>query len=344
MEQVKLLSMTAVLTVLIWAGADSLVNQAVTVQVSFEVIPLASTDMLIEIDPAARSQPYEVQLAGPRRIVESVQARDEPLVVRLREADQASGPLSISLDKGKIKRAMADQWREFRKLAVLSIDPSTLPVTIDHIVSREVDITLRRLTLAYDDEPQLKRTATTVRMRESRFNELFQPGQRPQIDITADVERLLRSKSPGRSTTILVNLDGTPFGPDADFTPDTVEVTATVKADRDTAEIPTVPIKPVVSFGNLGKALKAVARDGTELTLVTQTIRVTGPTDSVAALIRGDTRAYGFVQLKEADLAELDVLRSWTPEFQLPPGIELAAQPDPIEFKLTLVAPDGKGG
>jgi hypothetical protein len=344
MEQVKLLSMAAILTVLIWAGADSLVNQVVSVQVSFEVVPLDNTDMLVEITPEGRSQLYELQLAGPRRIVESVQSRDEPMVVRLKVADRPGGSWPISLDKGMVKRAMSEQSGEFGKLAVLSIQPPTLPINVDYMVSRDVDITLRRLTLAYDDEPQLKRTVTTARMRESKFSELAQPGQSPQIDIASDVERLLRGKTPGESATIFVTFDSTPFGPDAEFTPDTVEVTATVKADRDEAEIATVPIKPVVSFGNLGKALHAVAQDGTELTLVTQTIRVSGPTDDVAALLRGDTRAYGFIQLKEADLAQLDVLRAWTPEFHLPPGLKLAAQPNPIEFKLTSVAEDGKGG
>lgn len=337
MEQVKLLSMTAVLTVLIWAGADSLVNEAISVRVSFEPVPVADPNVLIEVDPVAKSQPFEVQLAGPRRIVEDVQDRSTPLVVRLQIGDLPSGASAISLDKDMVERAISEQWHEFRKLTILSIQPSTLPVIVDRMVTKDVEITLRRLALAYDDEPQLKRTVTTVRMRESRYNELAPSGQRPQIDIAADVERLLRSKSPGRSATILVTLDSSPFGSDARFTPDTIEVTATVKADRDTAEIPTVPIKPVVSFANLGKAYRAISRDGTPLSLVTHTIRVTGSTDDVAALLHGETRAYGFIQLKEADLAELGVFKAWTPEFHLPPNIELAEQPDSIEFKLIFV-------
>ena len=39
MEQVKLLSMTTMLTVLIWAGADSLVNETAMIRVSIDLMP-----------------------------------------------------------------------------------------------------------------------------------------------------------------------------------------------------------------------------------------------------------------------------------------------------------------
>ncbi|MHC4696159.1 MAG: YbbR-like domain-containing protein [Planctomycetota bacterium] len=343
MEQVKLLSMTAVLTGLIWAAADSLVNEAVTARFSFELVPAGDTNMLVEIDSAAKSQIFEVQLAGSRRIVDKIQARDEPLTVRLPIGDLPVGPSNFPLDKDQVERAMAGQWREFRRLTILWIRPSSIPVVIDRMVTKEVDIVVRRLMLAYEVEPQLKRAVTTARLRQSVYNQQDSAGQRPQIDIASDVERLLRSRPPGRAATIQVTLDSSKFGPDARLVPDAVEVSATVKADRRTAEVPTVPIKPAVSFANLGKSYRAVAQDGTPLTLVTRTIQVSGPTDEVAALLRGDTRAYAVIQLKEADLADLGVFKLWTPEFHLPPNVELAEQPDPIEFQLISVSEDQSG-
>ena len=62
MEQVKLLSMTVLLTVLIWAAADSLVNEVVSIRVSFEVEPVADPDMLVEFDPATMTRWVEVQV------------------------------------------------------------------------------------------------------------------------------------------------------------------------------------------------------------------------------------------------------------------------------------------
>lgn len=342
MEQVKLLSMTVGVTVLIWAAADSLVNEAVTARFSFEVMPAGDTTMLVEIDSSARSQVFDVQLVGSRRIVDKIQARDEPLTVRLPVGDLPGGPSNFPLDKDQVKRAMAQQWREFRKLTILSIHPPFLPVVVDRMVTKDVDIVLGRLMLAYDAEPQLKRTVTEATMRESVYNQQSPSGQRPQIDIAPDVERLLRNRPPGDMATIRVTLDSGRFGPDAQLKPDTVDVTATVKADRRTAEISAVPIKVAVSFVSLGKAYQAVDRDGAALTLVTQPIKVTGPTEDVAALLRGDTRAYAVIQVKEADLADLGVFKLWVPEFHLPPRVELAEQPDSIEFKLIFVSDGGR--
>ncbi|MBI4719266.1 MAG: hypothetical protein HY763_15825 [Planctomycetes bacterium] len=344
MEQLKLLAMTVVLTLLIWAGADTLVNETASVRVSFEVMPLAESDLLMDLTPAAKSQLFELRVVGPRRVVEEFQAR-EPLTVRLRLGHEGDiGPTTIALEKNMVKGAIAEQWGDFRKLSVLSVAPSSLPVVVDRLISADVDLALKSLTLAYDDAPQLKRSVTTVRLRESRYNEMMRGGVPPQIDLSAEVERLLRGKPTGQTTTVSVAIDPRAFGPEAAANPSSVEVTAAVKSQRMTAEIPTVPIKTVLSFANLAQPVYAVARDGTRLTLVTQTIRVTGPTDEVAKLVRGETRAFGFIQLKEADLQEVGAYRAWTPEFQLPQNIELVEEPQPIEFKLTMSpATDGNG-
>jgi hypothetical protein len=232
---------------------------------------------------------------------------------------------------------MAEQWNEFRKLTIVSVQPDTLPVIVDHWITKDVDVVMKRLTLAYDLEPQLQRTPVTARLRESRLNEL-PPGQTLNIDVAADVERLLKEQPAGKRVTIPVTLDSRPFGPDAELTPGTIEVTATVKAQRTTAQVPTVPILFAVSFPNLEKPYRAVTRDGAPLSLVTQTITVTGPTDEVTRLLRGATRAYGIIRLKEDDLDQIDVLKLITPEYHLPRGIELAEEPPSIEFKLTNTA------
>ncbi|UCE61888.1 MAG: hypothetical protein JSU63_09155, partial [Phycisphaerales bacterium] len=94
---------------------------------------------------------------------EVVQARDEPYVIRLRIADLPSGSSTISLDKDMIEGATSEQFHELRKLSVVAIQPASLPVIVDRMVDADVDIVMRRLTLSYDDEPQLKRTVTNVR-------------------------------------------------------------------------------------------------------------------------------------------------------------------------------------
>lgn len=332
-EQVKLLSMTAILTLLIWASADSLVNDVMTVRVTFDVVPRSNPDMIVELDPQADAQAWEMQISGPRKILEDIHDR-EPLHLRLKIGDRPIGPAMIPLTREQLKRELVGQGNEFRRITVLSVKPANLAIVVDRMIQGNFDVVMNRLTLAYDNEPQLRRTTAAARLRESLYVSLPRTGKRPQIDISAEVERLLRSKPPGENVTFQVTLDVTPLGPGAVLSPAQIEGSATVKAQRSTVDIPTVPIKPVLSFANLGHPYQAVAADGVPLTLVTQTIRVTGPTDDVMKLRRGETRAFGFVQLKEADLQQLGVLRAWTPELRLPPRIQLAQPPQSIEFKL----------
>jgi len=332
MEQVKLLSMTVILTVLIWISADSLVNETVSLSVVLEPVPASgATDMLVE--PAITGQVHEVQISGPRRIVEDVQARPTPLRARFRVGSRQTGPAEIVLNRAELKDKLAEQWPEFRKLTIVAVEPQMLEVIVDRWVTREAELVLKPLTLAYDVDPQLRRSRTTVRMHESRLVD-WPDGQPLQINVASDAERLLKDAPLGESTTIPVTLDSGQFGPGATLNPGSVNVVATVKAQHVTERVSTVPILLAVSFANLEKAYRPVGRDGSPLSLVTQTIAVTGSPEEVTKLLRGTTRALGVIQLKEHDLEQLGTLKLMTPEYHLPPGLRLAEDPPPIEFKL----------
>jgi len=326
--------MTVVLTVLIWVSADSLVTEAVLVNVTFEVVPAtADSDMILEVATPGRA--FELQISGPRKTVESVREQ-APLRVRFPVSDRSTtGPDRIWLERERdlLKRVLADQGSEFKRLTVVSVRPDTLPIMVDHWVTRDVEIVLSRLSLAYDVEPQLSRASATVKMRQSHLAR-FSSGQALQIDVSGDLERLLKEQPAGQSVTVPLTLDSRAFGPGAELTPSNIEVTATVMAQRKTVQIPTVPILVAVSFANLDKNYRAVTSEGDPLTLVTQTITVTGPTDEVNRLERGATRAFGIIQLKQADLEQLGVQKLMTPEYHLPPGVELAKDPAPIQFQL----------
>ncbi len=333
MEQVKLLSTTAVLAVLVWAAADSLVNETGSVEVTVEVVPKAATSsMLIDV-VAPVGGAFEIEISGPRRIVEAVQSQS-PLAARLRIAERPTGPVTITMDNEYLERELAEQFNEFHSLAVVSVEPATLRIHVDRMLSKELGITMARLGLSYDVEPQLKRTSSNVHLRESRFREFAPLGELPPLDISSDVDRLFREQPPGQSKTISITLDVRDYGPDARLAPDAVDVTATVKVQRSVAQIAAVPILLAVSFTNLEKAYRPVARDGTPLDIVAPGITVSGPSDAVDRLVRGDTRVYGIIRLKAADLEEPGAIKLMTPEYQLPPDVELAVQPQPVEFKL----------
>lgn len=339
MDQLRLFGMTAVLTLLIWAGADSLVTETASVGIVLKAVPaVPGSNMVIRVEPSREW--FDVQVSGPRRTVQAVQLRG-PYHLRLPMEDRPTGEAAISLDRYTLKRELAEQWADFRNLSVVSVNPGALSVVVDRVVTKVLDVTAKRLTLAYDVEPQLQRTTVNVRIRES-FLQTLPAGQPLQIDIAPDIERLLKEQPVGKSVTVRVALDSRRFGPDAEVTPNAVEVNATVRAQRSTEQIPTVPVLVAMSFANLEKRVRAVTREGTPLTLVTQTISVTGPTDEVMRLVRGDTRAYGVIQIKEDDLQQMGVLKLAAPEYHLPKGLELAEEPPSIELQLIFATDDAK--
>ncbi len=341
MAQIRLLSTTLILTLLIWASADSLVNEEASISIAVSVIPAPEAhDMLVRLEPATDT--VEVKFSGPQRILEALQARGTRRV-RLPVPNGPTGSASFPLDRQQIKRALTEQSGDFSRLVVVAVQPEALSLFVDHMVAREIDLTLKRGQMAYEVEPQLQPAKVTVRMRESVLN-ASAPDQPSQLDISADVERLLREQPFGKSVTVTLVLDKRPFGPDAELVPSTVDVTATVKARRSTEKISTVPVLVAVSFANLQRPFSAVTRDGSLLSLVTQTITVTGPTEEVGRLQRGETRAYGLIQIKEDDFDRMDVFKLVTPEYHLPKGIELSEDPVPIEFKIVCVSVYNDGG
>ena len=339
--QAKLLSMSAVLTVLIWASADSLVSETVSIRAFIEPVPASgAVGMLVEAsEPGAT---FELQVSGPRAVAEKI--RDmPPRRIRFTVVQQPTGTPRISLHRNRLKDLFTEQWGDFRKLTVISVSPESLSVKIDHLTKQDVSVVLPQRSLTYDVDPQIQPPAVSVQMRESRLAAL-PSGEQLQIDISAEVERLLKEQPSGRSVTVPVALDARVFGPGAKLDPATVSVTATVKAARTTAQISTVPILIAVSFPNLEKPYRPVSSDGTALTLVAPPIQVAGPTEAVARLQQGTTRAYGIIHLKQEDMENLDTLLLMVPEYYLPPGVVLAKEPEPVQFSLRDVTTivDGK--
>jgi hypothetical protein len=330
MEQAKLLSLTGVLTLVIWITADSLVNETVSVPVRFELLPPASAPGMI-VEPGPQAGTHQLMIAAPRKLADQIQAA-APLTIRLNIQEQPAGPATIT-----VKELLRDQWREFPKASIIDVQPSTTDAMIDRMVSTEVNLTFQRPTLNYESAPQINPPTVKVTLRQGQLNKIALNGRLAQIDLSTAAEQLLRDQPTGNRVSVLLALDAHPYGRGASIEPSTVEVTAALTIQRTTAKVDTVPILVGTSFASFNKEFKAVVRDGSEL--VTRSIMVTGPTDAVARLVRGDTRAYGVIQLKEQHFADLDVFKPFSPDFRLPDGIKLAEEPQPIEMKLVQRSP-----
>ncbi len=343
MALVRLLSMTVLLSTLIWASADSLVNETTSVRVAMTfVAPPDAPDAII--DPVEPLTPFEIQLSGPRRAIEEIRSRT-PLQVRFRVSDHPTGRHTLRIERRDLRKQMADQLNLFSRVSIVSIQPETVDVNFDQWVRRSVEVVWTQSSLAYDLDPRIDPANVSVRMRDSEATTRTQTDAM-RVDISTELGRALRDspRPPGEPVTVSVPLDPRSFGEGATFTPGVVSVTATVKSRRAVAQIPTVPILLAVAFANLEQPLRPVTRDGLPLPIMAPTITVSGPPEEIARLVRGATRAFGIIHLKQSDLEQLGVLKLATPEFHLPPGIELVGEAKPVEFKLINAIATDQGG
>lgn len=335
MAQARLLSMTAVLTALIWASADRLVNESVVIQATFTPVPVNDASNMLVATADARDR-LEVTLTGPRRLIDAARTRG-PLPVRLPVPELETGTSTFRIEDETLRRELIDRSIDFDRLRVVNIDPREIELAIDHIVERPVELTARAVALGYESEPQIRLNSVRVRLRESTAAAL-PDDERLTYEIGPEIERQLKERPFGRPQTLNITLDARVYGPNAEFIPPSVEVTATVRSERVTQQIPAVPVLVAMSVANLSKSVQAVARDGTPLTLLNQAITVTGTPDAIARLAQGGSRMYGIIQLKQEDLENLGQVKLVTPEYHLPKDVELASPPQPIELRL--VTPD----
>jgi hypothetical protein len=322
MVQFRLLLMTAVLTTVIWVTADSLVNQKRWVAVEVSVIS-AEPDKLVTA--TAESNKVQVQIVGPRKVIDQVeQAR--PLAVRLQVPEQPAGKAILSL-----RELLREQWGAFPRLSILAVTPATFEVTIDSFVETQVPIVLKPLANSYETRPQLQPASACVRLPEGMRQRLAENGE---LRIEVDADAALREQPAGESVTVSVPLDTARFGPRSEVEPSVVQLTGTIRVQRKTIELRTVPVLVGLSFRSLGRPVRAVGQDGSSPPLITRTLVVSGPMDTIESLQSGDTRVYGLVRLRDSDLDRLGEWLVLAPRFDLPPGVELVQDPAPVEIKL----------
>lgn len=324
-NRIKLLLMTLVLTVLIWATADSLVNEQINVKAELKLLPELGSSMLVE--QPQDTGPLELELFGPRRVIDSLPI---PLEIDIRLFSRAPGRYELDL-----RELLLDRWDDYPRLAIGQVTPGKTLVVIDQLVEADVRLILVDEGGAYQVAPRLDRDTVKVRMRQSVLDDKRERGETLSLEINA--ARSLRDQPTGKQVTVEVPISPDPaiFGTDCEVLTRTVRLSATLTSDRREGTISTCPIQVAVSFANFGKPFKLFDDKGEQVTLLTRTIRVEGPSQTVAALLAGD-RPVGIIRLKGADFDQPGVLRPFPIEFQLPQGVRFVpgSEPEPVRLRL----------
>ena len=329
MQQVKLITATGVLTLLIWTTANQLLSESIEVQVTVKPAPTGDSRMMVATDPPDQNT-FRIRLRGPRRIVDQVR-KGGLQGVSLPVRDLPNGVYPID-----VKEQLSGHPDQFYGLRIEAVEPAVVNVVIDHLVTRMMPVHIERGALEYEVPPTVEPAEVEVEISELALAELGPAKRRISLDVAA----LLRHRPKGQALEIPgVRLPPEVDGVNVRLAPNTVTVYATLRERSKTATIAAVPVHVAASFEVFSR-FRVETRDGS--TLITRAITVRGPPEAVDRLVAGGTRATGLIFLTGELAALPEEYHELEPTFDLPAGVELAGPVAPVEFRLVPIA--GAGG
>lgn len=327
-SQLKLLSTTVVLTLLIWVTADELqiVTAPLTLEVRFEPREPGSTMQVLPIKAPAL---VKVQVSGTRRAVARAQARD-PL------------PITIQLpDRPSIARTQVDQLAELlreqpgplRDLVLQSVQTPSVDVRIDRMMEVNVPVTVRRPTqLSFDTGPVLAPEQVRVRLWETVLKDLG--GGVPPIEVSVD--DYLRDQPRDQTFSVAVPITVRGCGPDASCEPSTVRATGKLAPPSvEQRLLNTVAIRACVSFENLRRGIMVDVEGGGQV--ATLALKVEGTREALETT----SSLYGVINLREDDLRNVGQTLEMTPDFILPPGVKLVGPQPKVRLTIRSIQDQG---
>jgi hypothetical protein len=327
-EQVKLIAVAVVVTLLVWTTADQLLSDTLEVPVTVQPHAAPGTQMIVDTDPPGQNR-FIMTLTGPKRVVEQVR-REGGLEVTIEVPDVPNGPRLID-----VKKEMAGYQEQFRGLRVEAVDPPEIRLLIDRRTTVTMPVQVERGNLEYEVPPTVEPRDIQVTLSELGLQRL-----EGQQRVLLDVEDLLRDRPKGEPQRI----EGVPLpsrvgGVEVGLEPDTVTVFATLREQSKNGTIAAVPIV-VGSSVDIFNRYEVETREGT--TLITRAITVRGPPAVVDRLVSKDLRVTGLVYLTADLVAQADEFRELSPTFDLPPAVRLVGPVPPVVLRLVPI--EGAGG
>jgi hypothetical protein len=320
-EQAKLISVTVVLTLLIWATAHQLVSSTHEIDVTIVPQPVEGSALIVRTDPSGLDR-FRLTVTGPKRIVDRVREEAQagqlqPLVIPVHDSPNGRYPVDV-------RRALSDYRDQLRGLQVERVQPSEVMVVIDHLETVRMPVQIEH-RLDYDVAPQAEPNEVSVTIPQSQLEKL---GQR-RVVLKGD--ELFRDRPEGQPQEIPgVVLPTRLGGAEVRMEPATVTVRGTLRKQSKTDTIPAVPI----TFQGSAENLNRFEVQPREPEPITRAITVQGPPAVVDALVDGRRAVSGRVVLTGDLAARAGELVEVSPVFNLPPEVRLAGPVPPIELTL----------
>ncbi|MBN1510868.1 MAG: hypothetical protein JXB13_02545 [Phycisphaerae bacterium] len=330
MAQIKLISMTVGLTVLIWVFADQLLRESDELLVHVRLASAGPPGMSVRT-PDDHPPSFRVRVSGPRRII-AKKLVGGSVGVDLPVTERKTGRYTLNMPE-ELRKLQGP----FDGLSIESVNPENLEILVDNTVTVEMEVRLRE-TDAFDFEIDPTVEPTLVRVTISELALYGLPPDIPGIPpdqrfVALNVNRHLAKSPPGTLFSRDVMLEHRVAGVNVRIEPPEVRLVAQLTQHRKEATIPAVPI----NFQGSATVLNRYFIDQRDpFTLLTQPITLRGPDDVLDQITSGQIKLFGIITLTTPNADEVGKFQQAVPHFNLPSGVELVGSPDPVEFRLML--------
>lgn len=320
MQQVRLLSATIALTVLIWASADQLTTERADLSVPITVVTQRNSDWVVESleDP---SRKYLVQVSGRQADVANLAdlaIRD----IKLTISDTGLANRGLGTHNLSLLEELRAHRSAFPGCAVVQVEPRTMRIRVDRRIREVVPVNVQLGALNYSVEPRVDPATVSVTVLQTAWDRIRDANPR----IVLDAESYMKSQPEGEPIRLDVPV-AADVSSDAgqiealSIEPETVVLRATLRQRRKSGTIQAVPIKLVVSRGTWNRYDVQFRRENPPETLG---VKVVGSPDEVDKLVSGQRKTFAVINLGNPDALAGDSFQFFKPEFNLPPGVELA--------------------
>ena len=329
MQQLRLIGMTSLLTILIWVAADSSLSDSASLQVNITPSSGGGSDMRVEAT-GAYIESFDVQVSGRKATITLLKSR-EPLTVRVPVSSRGSGLYTLQLID-----EVRNHAAELSEVFVQAVTPPTLDIQVDRDKVVTMPVQVLRGSLDYEGPLVVDPTEVEVTISELDYERLDRADRR----VVLDPDEYLRTAPRGQLLSTGVPLTPIVGGFNVQLFPESVTVQFKLAEQLQEETLSAVPIK-IESSLDIFNEYKVEVRDAG--TILTQPITIKGPIEEIERIRAGEIRIWGVISLTAADKADTGQYRYLTPRFNLPEGVELVTEIEPIEFRLvpgSATAPD----
>jgi hypothetical protein len=332
-QQIRLLTTTALMTIFIWVSADQLLREEAELPVVFTVRAGPNSDIVIDKSPDTPDT-FLVTVSGRKRDIAALR-EGGTLKINITVNDDAfqgrtTGSLSLSLrDELRANPSYLTGYD------IKHVKPPNIIVNVDRLIDVNVPVRLLRGGLDYAVDPVVDPPNVDVRVLQSVYDRIASANPRVLLDL-ADT---LLDRPEGEALKVSVPLIGEILTDRetlqvAAIEPETVTIRTTLRSRLKQGTINAVPIKFQASR-TVYDRFNIEFRD--ENPPETIRIDVRGVPEQVDRLVSGELKTAAVIVLISPSGVDGGDFQFYTPRFDLPDGIELLNERElpTIEIRLS---------